>query len=132
MKTRTSFTKEQVSYLHEYFQKCRYPDIYTRQIMANVLNLPESKVQVWFQNKRSRLNKKIRKEQGVSDKNTQVQENYYTSPFDKVQQGTCTNMEGITEQTNKGSPLKLASLELGDLLSRATDSDLASRILCLK
>ena len=100
--------------------------------MANVLNLPESKVQVWFQNKRSRLNKKIRKEQGVSEKDTQVQENYYTSPFDKVQQGTCTYMEGITEQTNKGSPLKLASLELGDLLSRATDSDLASRILCLK
>ena len=99
--------------------------------MANVLNLPESKVQVWFQNKRSRLNKKIRKEQGVSDRDTQVQENYYTSPFDKVQQGI-SSREGDTDQTSKSSPLKLASLELGDLLSRATDSDLASRILCLK
>ncbi|XP_073525402.1 homeobox protein SEBOX [Phyllobates terribilis] len=54
---RTLYSKWQQVELESVFEVIPYPDISTREHLAKIICLPESKVQVWFQNRRARKNK---------------------------------------------------------------------------
>ncbi|XP_075054292.1 homeobox protein SEBOX [Mixophyes fleayi] len=54
---RTLYSKWQQVELESVFEVIPYPDISTREHLARIIRLPESKVQVWFQNRRARKNK---------------------------------------------------------------------------
>ncbi|XP_068103236.1 homeobox protein engrailed-1 [Hyperolius riggenbachi] len=54
---RTAFTAEQLARLKSEFQANRYITEQRRQTLAQELNLNESQIKIWFQNKRAKIKK---------------------------------------------------------------------------
>ncbi|KAL1780762.1 annexin A11 [Sigmodon hispidus] len=51
---RTHFTRFQIDILTEAFKKNRFPGIVTREKLAQQTGIPESRIHIWFQNRRAR------------------------------------------------------------------------------
>ncbi|KAM5165267.1 homeobox protein Mix.2-like [Mantella aurantiaca] len=70
---RTVYSQEQLAALEEFFKENKYPDIHQREELAKQIFISESRIQVWFQNRRG----KARREEGKATFFTQTSVGYF-------------------------------------------------------
>ncbi|XP_025735375.1 double homeobox protein A-like [Callorhinus ursinus] len=113
---RTSYTSSQLHTLIGAFMNNPYPGIDTREQLAKEIGIPESRVQIWFQNRRSRFH--VQRKREPDDQDSEQRQDQEQDLWDERVQDNCfpNKLLGLFR------PNKPTSCLCGSLDSRSTDT----------